>query len=1446
MPPYYAPSHRRKDHAEAAEAQSEDDPAVLQVSPEELARLGELHRQTTQKSHSGLLEKNETHAEFHDFLKENNPGGKWYPEHRGVCFDSLSVLASSNPGYSAKTLGTALWRTLTFQDILEQILPSSLKLRGAQPNAIISDFTGVVRSGEMMLVLGNPGSGCSTFLRTVGNDHSAFESIQGFLSFSGLSADKIRRNHRGEVSYVPEDDVHFPTLTVRQTLDFALRSKTPKRHHGDIPGFLEVYAKSFGMSHVMDTIVGNEWIRGISGGEKKRLSIMESLAVDSAVVAWDNSTRGLDAASAVKYAQSLRILTDVTAKATIVTIYQASDEVLELMDKVMLIDEGRILFQGPADEAKPYFERLGYLCDGRQRISDFLTSITSPTQRRFREGCEKAAPKGAVELERAFKDSTFYAQVLQDVQKYRADEDSEDTQSEENATSPFEDSRTVKKSRYEPTSSSYNTSIGNQLRICLLREWWQLRQHMSPLYVRLMSIIVNAFLIGSMFYNQPRNTDGMYSRGGFVFYSVITTGWIQLAELEGAMEGRLIVARHKTQAMVRPSLVGLAKVVFDLAIVLVGVVIFAVVVYFLAGMRREAGPFFFFVLVLYLETVCFTQLYRVFAAASPSFELALRYCGVLLLACILFGGYLYPLGRLFEDVPWVAWLAYLTPVIYGFEAIVITEFQGLVFDCVDSAVVPRGPEYQDDSLQTCAYAGAQPGQTFIDGDDYYTSYFAFDRSHLWRNVGIIIAMTVAYVALSLFLLEVSEWNSAGASGIQFSKKQQSLANKTDEEATTVSAASQPYDDTEHQQAEATTVKATNSVFTWNNISYDVSVAGTERRFLDGVSGYCKPREMTALVGASGAGKSTLLTALSQRQKTGSVHGELRADGQELSLDFRRQIGFCSQADIHDDSSTIREAFLFSARLRQDQSVPDSEKVMYADSVLGLLGLREFSEALIGSLGLEMKRKTSIGVELCAKPTLLMFLDEPTSGLDSKGALSIVRLLRKLADGGQAILCTIHQASHQQIELFDRILALQRGGKVFYNGPVGTSGDAVFDYFQERGCRADRGTNMADFIIEVGTGSTIPQQGREVDWSKEWANSAEAQDVLRVIERVATTSTGASSPSDNDVQQYSSSTVQQVQLLTVRNLRQFWRLPEYQYARLYACLVHALLNGLTYLQLGNSEHDLQSMAYSLFLILMLVPEFINGISMRFIANRNIWLEKEYPSRTYGNVAFASSQILAELPFTFIGAIIFFVVFYFMVGLPLGVQAGYSFLMTLFFHLFSVSWGQWIAALSPDAMVAANLMPFFIIVCELFNGILRPPHQMPVFWQYTMYYITPFTYWIGGTMAMVLTGRPVICNPDELVYFELPPTASTCGTFAEPFLQSASGYISNPSESRAGQLCGYCQYSSGEDFLGNYGLSSSTVWRDFAIFIGFLVSNYLLVYVFVWWGTPRSGQRKGKAN
>ncbi len=115
---------------------------------------------------------------------------------------------------------------------------------------------------------------------------------------------------------------------------------------------METYSRVFSIPHILDTLVGDEYIRGVSGGERNRISIVESLAADPSVVAWDNTTRGLDAASAIDYARSLRIMTDTCGKATIVSLYQASDAVFELMDTLLLIDAGRMIFQGPANVAK--------------------------------------------------------------------------------------------------------------------------------------------------------------------------------------------------------------------------------------------------------------------------------------------------------------------------------------------------------------------------------------------------------------------------------------------------------------------------------------------------------------------------------------------------------------------------------------------------------------------------------------------------------------------------------------------------------------------------------------------------------------------------------------------------------------------------------------------------------------------------------------------------------------------------------------------------------------------------------------------------------------------------------------------------------------------------------------------------------------------------------------
>jgi len=230
-----------------------------------------------------------------------------------------------------------------------------------------------------------------------------------------------------------------------------------------------------------------------------------------------------------------------------------------------------------------------------------------------------------------------------------------------------------------------------------------------------------------------------------------------------------------------------------------------------------------------------------------------------------------------------------------------------------------------------------------------------------------------------------------------------------------------------------------------------------------------------------------------------VQGEMFVDGRPLGPSFQRNTGFCLQGDLHDGSSTIREALEFSAILRQDSSVPRAEKIAYVDNIIDLLELNDMQDAVIMSLGVEQRKRVTIGVELAAKPSLLLFLDEPTSGLDSQSAYSIVRFLKKLAAAGQAIVCTIHQPSSVLIQQFDMILALNPGGNTFYFGPVGENGTAVIDYFAERGVQCPPNKNVAEFILETAAKPHKREDGSKINWNEEWKSSQNASDVIDEIE-----------------------------------------------------------------------------------------------------------------------------------------------------------------------------------------------------------------------------------------------------------------------------------------------------------------------------------------------------------
>ena len=300
--------------------------------------------------------------------------------HVGVVFKELTVKGMGLGAALQPTLGDPF---LALPRLLESLFTKGPKrAAGKSPiRTILNKFTGCIRPGEMCLVLGRPGSGCSSFLKALANQRSGFESIDGDVTYGGTDSKTMGKDFRGEILYNPEDDLHYATLTVKNTLSFALKTRTPgkeSRNEGEsrtdyVREFLRVVAKLFWIEHTMGTKVGDEYVRGVSGGEKKRVSIAEAMITRASTQCWDNSTRGLDASTALEYVQSLRSLTNMAHISTAVALYQAGESLYDLFDKVVLIDEGKCLYYGPTDEAAAYFEGLGFSRPTRWTTADFVS-----------------------------------------------------------------------------------------------------------------------------------------------------------------------------------------------------------------------------------------------------------------------------------------------------------------------------------------------------------------------------------------------------------------------------------------------------------------------------------------------------------------------------------------------------------------------------------------------------------------------------------------------------------------------------------------------------------------------------------------------------------------------------------------------------------------------------------------------------------------------------------------------------------------------------------------------------------------------------------------------------------------------------------------------------------------------------------------------------------------
>lgn len=458
--------------------------------------------------------------------------------------------------YYIPTVVSGLIRTLQFWKLFKWGSKASTKV-------ILKDLSGFCKDGEMLLLLGRPGAGCTTLLKIISNMRGSFTNVKGTVSYGGFDQHTFSRRFRGQTCYNSEEDQHYPTLTAKQTLKFALRTKAPgtrlpnETRKEFINKILFMLGNMLGLTNQMNTMVGNHFVRGLSGGERKRLSIAEQMTTQSTINCWDCSTRGLDAASALDYVRSLRIMTDVFQKTTVATLYQASNDIYNLFDKLLLLDDGYCLYFGPISDAKQYFEDLGFYCPPRKSTPDFLTGICNPLEREIKPGFENSVPTCGNQFQERFYMSSIYTAMMTELDAY------EHATQNEKTVDTFKEAMDQEHQKRASNQSPFISSYFQQVIALTIRQYHLLIKDKPALISRYGTILIQSLITASCFYNIPHDGSGAFSRGGALFFAVMFNALVSQSELVNFLMGRPILEKHKQYALYRPSAFYLARVVMD-------------------------------------------------------------------------------------------------------------------------------------------------------------------------------------------------------------------------------------------------------------------------------------------------------------------------------------------------------------------------------------------------------------------------------------------------------------------------------------------------------------------------------------------------------------------------------------------------------------------------------------------------------------------------------------------------------------------------------------------------------------------------------------------------------------------------------------------------------------------------------------------------------------------
>ncbi|KAL1833025.1 hypothetical protein ACET3Z_002676 [Daucus carota] len=1251
---------------------------------------------------------------------------------------------------------------------------------------ILKEVDGIIRPSRMTLLLGHPGCGKSTLLLALAGKLDPNLKVTGTVTYNGYNLNEFLPQNTS--AYISQHDRHTSEMTVRETLDFSARCQgigsradiyeevcRREKQAGiisepEIDSYMKALAteglketlqtdyilKILGLDACADTVVGDAMRRGISGGQKKRLTTGEMLIGPAKVLLMDEISNGLDSSTTFQIVTCLQQLTHITGYTTLVSLLQPDPETFGLFDDIILMAEGMTLYHGPKEYVLEFFESCGFRCPQRKGIADFLQEVcdvphtprcgTGVLQQYWDNMDEPYNYISAQDFKRKFRD--FY------VGKNLYNEFSHPTDKIEIQKSPL----------------SFNTGSVKNLELfkaCMAREWLLMKRNSFVHVFKSVQLVVTAIITMTVFIRTRTTLDDIHANFymSSLFYALVRLVTNGVSEVSMTYSRLPVFYKQRDFYFYPAWTYAIPALILKIPFSFLDAFLWTVLTYFAIGYTPEPERFLCQLLLLFVLHQVSISSFRLLATMlrNPAFAVSCSLFSMLVM--FLFCGFIIPQSSL---PAWLKWGFWLSPITYAEISISTNEFLAPRWKKVFSANVTIGQA-------VLTQHGLNYGAKF-----YWISIGALVGFWIVLNIGFTFALT---------WLRSPGRSRTVISQESISKQKKGCNMRTLSQKnmwTHVSCSQAP----EEVKQRGMVLPFEPVTITFQNVQYYVNMPtqmkehGSEQKrlqLLQDITGSFRPGVLTALMGVTGVGKTTLLDVLSGRKTSGDIEGEIKIGGYPKVQDTYAQIsGYCEQTDMHSPMVTVKESLAFSARLRLSSQLSESNKNEFLEEVLHMIELDDIKDALVGFPGVngisyEQRKRLTIAVELVSNPSII-FMDEPTSGLDARAAAIVMRVVRNIANAGRTIVCTIHQPSINIFEAFDELLLMKRGGEIIYSGTLGLHSSDLIEYFEgiPGVAKLQENYNPATWMLEITSASTEVQLG--LDFGHIYKRSHLYGKTVELVKELSSPVEGLGQIKNSTC--LSQNEWEQFKACLWKQHLSYWRSPKYNLVRLtFITMVSLLLGGLLW-QKGtdiNDEQDLLNILGTIYIFVLFLGIANCSSVQSFIATERAVVWRERFAGMYSSLAHSLAQMVIEIPYLFLQAFIFVIITYPAIGFYWSVSKVLWYFHTTFCTVLYFTYlGMLLFAITPSLQVASIMATFSYTILSLFSGFLIPGPQMPKWWEWC-YWLCPSAWSLRG----ILTSQYGDINKEILVFGEKKAVST--------FLASYFGYHHKDLSLVASVLC-----------------------------------------------------------